>query len=71
MKLTENFHLYEFITKDLHKKWKDRAVIFLDDRIIYLAQWIRDRFGKPMVVTTWKTKRTAGITEGGGLQIVL
>ena len=56
-KLTENFYLHEFVTKDLHKKWKGRAVIFLDDRIIYLAQWIRARFGKPMVVNTWKTEK--------------
>ena len=53
MKLTENFYLQEFVTPYLYKKWKERSVIFVDERMIYLAQWIRDRFGKPMTINNW------------------
>lgn len=53
MSLTKNFYLQEFVTPYLYKKWKDRSVIFVDERMIYLAQWIRDRFGKPMTINNW------------------
>lgn len=53
MRLTDNFYLQEFVTPYLYKKWKDKSVIFVDERIIYLAQWIRDRFGKPMTINNW------------------
>tara|TARA_R110000824_G_scaffold55959_1_gene153632 strand:+ start:541 stop:966 length:426 start_codon:yes stop_codon:yes gene_type:complete len=52
-KLTENFYLQEFVTKDLYKKWKERAYIFVDERIIYLAQYIRSRYDKPMTINNW------------------
>lgn len=53
MKTTKNFYLQEFVTPNLYKKWKNKSVIFVDERIIYLAQWIRDRFGKPMTINNW------------------
>ena len=53
MKLSKNFYLQEFVTPDLYKKWKDKSIIFIDDRLIHIAQFIRDRFNKPMTINNW------------------
>ena len=51
MKLTKNFYLHEFINPDI-LKWYGEVVSlgFIDNRIVDIAQFFRDRFGKPIVI---------------------
>ena len=57
MKILPNFILQEFVPKSTFKTHKENSVIFLDDRIVHLAQFLRDRYDKPMVINTWHTNK--------------
>lgn len=50
MKLTKNFYLHEFIDPDILKWYGDIALGFIDNRIVDIAQFFRDRYGKPIVI---------------------
>ncbi len=50
MKLTTNFYLEEFVTPQLLRKCGDKAIMFIDSRIPPLAQFFRDRYGKPITI---------------------
>ena len=53
MKLTNNFYLQEFVPRYLYSKFKDNSTWFIDDRIVKLAQFVRDRYKKPIFINTW------------------
>lgn len=54
MKVSNNFIIQEFITKDIHEL-KYPSTWFIDDRIIKIAQFMRDRFNSSMFINTWHT----------------
>ncbi len=54
MKLTANFSLEEFVPRDIYSVYGDRAIIFLDKRLILLMQRIRDHVGKTITINNWK-----------------
>ena len=63
MKVTNNFSIEEFVPRSLHKRWGDvRSCWFIDDRLPHLAQFIRDRFKKPILINTWP------FTDIGGME---
>ena len=61
MKLTANFTLQEFIDPDTYKKYGTSSIWFIDPRIVNLAQFIRERLGKPCTINNW--------TSGGQYQL--
>ncbi len=58
MKLSKNFWLHEFIPPDLYEMSLNNSTLFIDDRLIRLVQFIRDRFSKPIRINDWM--------DGGG-----
>jgi len=50
MKVSENFSLQEFIDKDTYRRFGDSSIWFIDQRVILIAQLIRDRFGKGVTI---------------------
>ena len=53
MKLTSNFSLQEFIDPDTYKRFGTSSVWFIDPKIVTLAQFIRERLGKPCTINNW------------------
>lgn len=53
MKLTNNFSLQEFIDPDTYKRFGSSSVWFIDPKIVTLAQFIRERLGKPCTINNW------------------
>ena len=52
-KIRPNFGLKEFVPPTIWTQFRDRARWFLDPRMLDLAQFYRDFFGKPVYVNTW------------------
>ena len=50
MKLTKNFYLHEFINPDILNWYGNVSLGFIDNRIVDIAQFFRDRYGKPIVI---------------------
>lgn len=55
MMLSENFDLREFVPKSIYDMFGERAVQFVDKRIVDVVQLLRDLTGKPIVVNNWHT----------------
>ena len=53
MRLSENFVLQEFVPKGMYEKYGDSCIWFIDNRIIEVAQFFRDRYGKPITINDW------------------
>lgn len=53
MKLTNNFWIQEFVPEKIYKQYGSMSVMFLDKRIVDLAQKIRDMLGCPIYINTW------------------
>ena len=52
-KVSENFYLDEFIHPTVYKKFGKKSRWFIDERLITLIQYIRDRTDKPITINTW------------------
>lgn len=52
MKVSKNFYLEEFVPRDMYEKHGDKCIHLVDDRVIEIAQRLRDEFGV-MVANTW------------------
>ena len=52
MKVSKNFSLKEFVPSDMYALHGDKCIHLIDDRIIKIAQILRDEFGV-MVANTW------------------
>ena len=52
-KISSYFYLYEFVPKEIYERWGEKSVWFIDRKIVLLADFIRDRFGKPMTINNW------------------
>ena len=53
MKVSANFNLKEFIDPETYKRFGDSSIWFIDNRIITLAQFIRERLNKPCTINNW------------------
>ena len=53
MKLTKNFYLREFIDPETYKQYGNSSIWFLDERVINIAQKLRDRLGSVLYINTW------------------
>ena len=58
--LSRNFKIYEFVTPHIYEKLYQYAFTQIDERVIHLAQFVRDRFRAPVTVNNW--------IEGGDFQ---
>ena len=50
MKVSANFSLSEFIDKDTYRRFGTSSIWFIDQRIISIAQLLRDRVGLPITI---------------------
>lgn len=53
MQLTKNFILQEFIYPEIYQQWGDRAIWFIDYRIVNIMQYLRTKIGKSITVNNW------------------
>ena len=53
MKVCKNFILQEFVSKAIFEKWGAKSLWFVDERIIFLAQFLRDHFACPIIINDW------------------
>lgn len=58
MKVSANFSLQEFIDPETFKKFGDQSIWFLDQKIIHIAQFMRERFKLPVTINSWHTGGT-------------
>tara|TARA_Y100000310_G_scaffold89874_1_gene86978 strand:- start:264 stop:689 length:426 start_codon:yes stop_codon:yes gene_type:complete len=69
MKVSSNFYLQEFIDPNTYKRFGASSIWFIDRKIINLAQFIRERLGKPCTVNNWHSggsRNYAGFDPPGG-----
>jgi hypothetical protein len=50
----DHFELHELVCDHVFKKYKNRAWMFLDPRLITTINNIRERIGKPITINNWK-----------------
>ncbi|TSA34064.1 MAG: hypothetical protein D4R64_12715 [Porphyromonadaceae bacterium] len=55
MKVSKDFSLAEFVPPVIYEKYIDKSIWFIDPKIVQMAQFIRDRFGKPMTINNYLT----------------
>lgn len=53
MKVSKDFYLTEFVSKNVYEQFGERSIWFVDPRIISVAQFTRDFFGKPIIINNW------------------
>lgn len=53
MKLCKNFWLHEFIPPEIYEMSLRNSTLFIDQRLVKLVQFIRDRFNKPITINDW------------------
>jgi len=53
MKVSKNFWLQEFLPPDLYEMSPQSGIWMIDRRIINIAQFIRERYGKPVTINNW------------------
>ena len=49
MQVSKNFHIKEFVPKEIWQRWGKRSIWFVDPKIIKVAQALRNEFG-PMII---------------------
>jgi hypothetical protein len=53
MKVSQNFILQEFVPKPIFDRFGNQAIRFVDPQLIDIAQFLRNRYGKPMHANNW------------------
>ena len=53
MKVTKNFSLKEFVSKETWDKYKSKSLWFIEPRIIETAQTLRDILNTPLTINSW------------------
>ncbi len=54
-KISKNFVIQEFVPDDIYRRYGNSSIWFIDKQIVQLAQFIRDWFGKPVIINNWHT----------------
>lgn len=52
-KISTYFYIQEFVPEEIYTRFGEKSIWFVDKRIILLADFIRNRFKKPMTVNNW------------------
>ena len=52
-KVSKNFILPEFVSKDIYEKFGSNSLWFIDSRIIESCQKLRDNLGIPLTINNW------------------
>jgi hypothetical protein len=55
MKVSKDFSLAEFVPPTIYEHFVDKSIWFVDPKIVQMAQFIRDRFGKPITINNYLT----------------
>jgi hypothetical protein len=55
MKVSKDFALAEFVPPAIYEHFVDKSIWFIDPKIVQMAQFIRDRFGKPVTINNYLT----------------
>ena len=55
MKVSKDFSLAEFVPPAIYEHFVDKSIWFIDPKIVQMAQFIRDRFGKPVAINNYLT----------------
>lgn len=66
MKVSQNFELEEFVSRQTFELWKEKSIWFLDYRIISLAEFMLKTFKNEMIINDW---HTGGKEENRGFRI--
>lgn len=53
MKISKDFYLTEFVSKNIYDQFGEKSIWFVDPRIVQLAQFTRDYFGKSITINNW------------------
>ena len=68
IKISEHFYLDEYVTPEMYKKWYNKAIWWIRPEIIAVDEFIRERFGVPMIINDWYL---GGIRYQSGLRYPL
>jgi hypothetical protein len=55
MKVSNNFKLEEFVSKEVYDQFKDNSLWFVNPLLIKTVQDIRDNIGKGIFINNWNT----------------
>lgn len=53
MKLSKDFSDYEFVTPEIYQQFGIHSCWFIDPKLVAIAQFIRDRFNKPVTINNF------------------
>jgi hypothetical protein len=53
MKVSKDFPIHEFVPSAIYEHFVDKSIWFIDPKIVLMAQFIRDRFGKPVTINNY------------------
>ena len=53
MKVAPNFDIREFVPKQIWERYGEKSVWFIRPQIINIAQFIRERYDKPVRLNSW------------------
>ena len=53
MKISDHFYLQEFVPESIYKRFGNRALWFIDPRLVSIAEWIRDYVDTPILINNW------------------
>jgi len=53
VKISAHFFLDEYISPDMYYKWKERSIWWIRPELIAVDEFIRQRFGIPMIINDW------------------
>ncbi|MHA1382090.1 MAG: D-Ala-D-Ala carboxypeptidase family metallohydrolase [Candidatus Helarchaeota archaeon] len=53
IQLSHDFFLDEFVPESIYNEFQEKSLWFLDEKIINVAQFLRDHFGRPVIINNW------------------
>lgn len=56
--MTKYYTVQEFVPPDIYKQFGEVAWQFIDPRLVSLANYVREFFGKPVIINNWSTGGT-------------
>ena len=65
MKISNNFYIQEFVSRDFYNEHSDGSLKFIDQRIVLACQYIREKIAKPITINNWSD---GGEREFSGLR---
>jgi hypothetical protein len=53
MRISKDFFIQEFVPPSIFQQFGEKSIWFIDPKIIVMAQFIRDRYGKPITINNY------------------